>query len=150
MGLRGGGVKLTPPRPRPSISWFSSTPAEKGLKKINFIPNSHAYLLTDTFKQNNFYCGFTVLVTCRLMWPRQERKLKIHQNEISFLEYTYRRCKVTPNYAWYKYARIVFGCHVLQDIRSSKKSTLNWSERKWRYTDKNLCLTSILPVIVSW
>ena len=92
-GIQRGGGQSDPP----SISWFSSTPAEKGLKKINFIPNSHAYLLTDTYKQNNFCCGFTVLVTCRLMQPRQGRKLKIHQNEISFLEYTYRRCKVTPN-----------------------------------------------------
>jgi len=41
MGYRGGGVKLTLP---PSISWFSSTPAEIGLKangktkqKINYL-----------------------------------------------------------------------------------------------------------------
>ena len=33
MGFRGGGVKLTPP----SISWFSSTPAEIGLR-VNLEP----------------------------------------------------------------------------------------------------------------
>jgi len=40
MGFRGGGGKLIPP----SISWFSSTPAEIGLKKALHLNCGMIYL----------------------------------------------------------------------------------------------------------